>query len=82
MKYPLSPGDRAGLENRHTYHAPGADQAARYESIRRWAREYSEALLQMCPPSRERSLALIKIEEAVFWANAAIARNERAEGAH
>jgi len=33
-------------------------------------------VLQVAPDSRERSLALTKIEEAVFWANAAIAREE------
>lgn len=29
-----------------------------------------------CPVSRERSLAMTKLEEACFWANASIARNE------
>lgn len=34
-------------------------------------------LLGICPDSRELSTALTKLEEAVFWANAAIARNEK-----
>jgi len=29
-----------------------------------------------CPDSREKSLAFTKLEEAVMWANASIARNE------
>lgn len=29
----------------------------------------------LVPPSREKSLALTKLEEAAFWANAAIARS-------
>lgn len=28
------------------------------------------------PKSREQSLAITKVEEAMFWANAAIARNQ------
>ena len=31
-------------------------------------------------PSREQSLAFTKLEEAMFWANAAIARDERPVG--
>ena len=31
---------------------------------------------KQCPDSREKSTAITKIEEAVMWANAAIARNE------
>lgn len=30
----------------------------------------------LCPSSRERSLAMTKLEEAVMWANSAIARNK------
>ena len=33
-------------------------------------------LVDECPDSRELSVALTKLEEAVMWANAAIARNE------
>ena len=36
---------------------------------------FSEMLVENCPTSPELSLALDKIEEAVFWASAAIARN-------
>lgn len=31
-------------------------------------------ILKMTPPCREQSLALTKLEEVMFWANAAIAR--------
>lgn len=30
----------------------------------------------ICPDSREKTLSLTKLEEAIMWANAAIARNE------
>lgn len=34
-----------------------------------------EAIRDVCPDTRELSLAMTKLEEAMFWANAAIARN-------
>lgn len=40
-------------------------------------RTYAEAARELClrlPPSRERSTALIKLEEAMFWTSAAAAR--------
>lgn len=33
-----------------------------------------------CQPSRETSLALTKLEEAMFWANASLARNGATHG--
>jgi hypothetical protein len=62
---------------RFTYHAPHGDQPQRYEALRSFARELAVNICKGCPPSRERSLALTKLEECVFWANAAIARNEQ-----
>jgi hypothetical protein len=66
--------DSAFLECRFTYHAPKEGQSILYETIRAEAKEFAAFLLINCPDSRELSLALTKIEEAVFWANAAIAR--------
>ena len=64
------------LNTRFTYHAPFGDQASRYEDIRRWGYNFAAALDATCPESRELSLAMTKIEEAIFWANASIARRE------
>lgn len=63
-------------ENNFTYHSPSGDQPMRYELIRNFGKEFANALIVSCPNSRELSLALTKIEEAVMWANASIARNE------
>lgn len=73
---PLTPADAKMLENNFTYHAPKPGQPQRYESLRHLAHTYAETILSYCPSSRERSLAITKLEEAVMWANAAIARNE------
>ena len=64
------------FENTYTYHEPKGDQVERYKGIRAKARELAELIDRSCPPSRERSLAQTKLEEATMWANASIARNE------
>jgi len=66
------------LKNDHSYHAPKPElnQAPRYEQIRGQALIFALYLLTVTPPSREQSLALSALEEVVFYANAAIARNE------
>ena len=62
------------LENRFTYHAPKEGQPALYEAIRDHGRIMAAHIIKHCPNSRERSLSLTKIDEAIMWANAAIAR--------
>ena len=64
------------LNKRFTYHAPKNDQPARYIEVRSQAKIFASLLIEQCPESRELSLALTKLEESVFWANASIARNE------
>ena len=59
-----------------TYHAPKGDQTLRYVELRSQAEIMAWAIAELCPPSREQSLALTCLEEAVMWANASIARNE------
>jgi len=64
------------IENNFTYHAPKDSQIERYTQIRRAGLQMANLFEVCCPESRERSLAMTKLEEAVMWANAAIARNE------
>lgn len=59
-----------------TYHAPKGNQPERYVDIREKAKELAALILETTPKSREQSVALTELETAVFWANAAIARNE------
>ena len=61
---------------RHTYHRPHSNQQEKYEAIRAYARGFAHMVNDLCPGGREASVAQTKIEEAVFWANAAIARRE------
>ena len=64
------------LKSRFTYHALKDDQPVRCEHIRYKASILAAYINEKCPESREKSLAITKIEEAVMWANASIARNE------
>ena len=64
------------IEKRFTYHAPKAGQPAKYEKLRSKARELAELVNELCPESREKSLAITALEESSMWANASIARNE------
>lgn len=64
----------AEIENRFTYHPPKPDQPAKYEQIRATAKELAYLILELTPGGREQSTAITKCEEAMFWANAAIAR--------
>ena len=66
----------ATIENNFTYHRPFGDQQERYERIRALGKELAYEFSFSCPVSTELSLALIKLEESIMWANAAIARNE------
>jgi hypothetical protein len=68
--------DPEELRNRFTYHAPKEGQPQKYEKIRFNGHNLAEMFNELVPDSREKSLALTKLEEAVMWANAAIARNE------
>lgn len=64
------------LKQRFTYHAPKPGQPQKYTDIRNGAHELAVMMDELCPNSREKSLAITKLEESVMWANAAIARNE------
>ena len=64
------------INNVFSYHAPKGDQAERYTIIRETAKELARVIDEKCPDSREKSLALTNLQQAVMWANASIAINE------
>lgn len=59
-----------------THHEPKGDQNSRYNIMREKAKEFATLIDMCCPDSREKSLAMTKLEECSMWANASIARNE------
>lgn len=67
--------DTQDLKNRFTYHKPEASQPEIYERLRSTAHVLAQIFDGCCPDSREKSLAITKLEESVMWANASIARH-------
>lgn len=63
------------IENNFKYHAPKEGQPEKYHAIREKAKELAYLINELCPNSREKSVAMTELETSVMWANAAIARN-------
>lgn len=67
--------DEQGIINTcFNHHAPDAMRVEAHQTMRGAFKTSAQYLMMNVAPSRERSLALTKLEEAMFWANAAIAR--------
>lgn len=65
-----------GIENNFKYHAPKEGQTEKYNKLRGKAKELAYLIEELCPNSREKSLAITNLEQSTMWANASIARNE------
>lgn len=63
------------IERRFVYHAPDNETRALHDTVRAIDLQHAQQIIELLPPSRERSLAVTALEEAGFWAHAAIARN-------
>jgi len=74
--YTPDPDVLRAIEIRFTHHPPHGNQVERYDLIRKRAKEFATLLLELTPHSQEQSVAIMKLEECVMQANAAIARNE------
>lgn len=62
------------IESRFTSHKPTGHKLDKYAEIREKGKEMAYLIEKLCPACREKALAMTKIEEAVMWANAGIAR--------
>ncbi|MEV2282869.1 hypothetical protein ABNF31_17950, partial [Paenibacillus larvae] len=56
------------IENNFKYHAPKEGQPEKYTAIREKAKELAYLIDELCPNSREKSLAITNLEQAVMWA--------------
>ncbi|MGW5673950.1 Acb2/Tad1 domain-containing protein [Streptomyces sp. NPDC003860] len=69
--------DPAELAHRFHYHPPATEERrAAHESVREACQRLAEQIDALCPDGREKSLAITQVEQAMFWANAALARQQ------
>jgi len=67
--------DPRDIRHRFSHHPPrNQDDIAAHERVRDAVRQVAEGWNEVLGESREKSLAITHLEEAVMWANAALAR--------
>ncbi len=67
---------QAEFGERFKHHPPANDSVAnKHQIVRRIAQDTAERIMELVPPGREQALSITKIEEAMMWANAGIARH-------
>lgn len=70
----VDPGVNPELARRYNHHVPNGVQGEKLGRVRDLMREAAARVVELVPPGREQATALTKLEEAMFWANAGIAR--------
>lgn len=68
------PRSSADINQRFDYHRPDAERVVAHEGVRAACKDLAHKFDRDLPPGREKALAVTKLEEAMFWGNAAIAR--------
>jgi hypothetical protein len=64
------------INKRFANHAPNDEKVRQHDRVRTYLRQMATEFDETLPDGREKSLVMTHLEEAMFWANAAIARNE------
>lgn len=69
------------IDHRFLFHQADEHTGPLHGRVREVCGDAARNLGQLLPPGRDKALAITKLEEAMFWANAAVARNgARTEG--
>lgn len=64
-----------GLEERFAYHPPRDEARIRsHEKVRYHCYKLAATLDELLPDGREKALVITNLEQAMFWGNAALAR--------
>lgn len=65
------------IEHNMTNHPPVREGIVDdFEELREQAKSFGKAIVDLCPVTRERALALTNLEQALMWAIAGLARNQ------
>lgn len=67
--------DPSDIAHRFAFHpATTEEKRDAHTSVRQQCRQLADFLNDKLPDGRDKSVAITKLEEAMFWANAALAR--------
>lgn len=69
-----TPDSTADIDHRFNFHPADVARSAQHSKTRAACAELAHQLDRELPAGREKALALTQLEQAMFWANAAIAR--------
>lgn len=61
------------LRQLFTYHPPTPAQVERYAMLRDSARDFADRIIELCPESTDRTVAIRLLRECVMTANSSIA---------
>ncbi len=65
------------IQKRFDYVASNKERVIKHELLRKQFKELALVVHDICPEnSREKEFAITKLEEALFWANASVARHQ------
>lgn len=64
------------LDRIFDYHAPNDETRSNHQLVRENVKIYAKTTLDQLPDGREKALFLTNLEQASFWAHAAIARSQ------
>jgi hypothetical protein len=69
--------DSRDIEHRFAFHtAPTQEKRDAHTSVRQQVRQLADNLNDQLPDGREKAIVMTKLEEVMFWGNAALARQE------
>lgn len=69
--------DKVDIQHRFAFHAATTDEKRdAHTSVRQKCRELADFINEALPDGREKSTAITKLEEVMFWGNAGLARNK------
>lgn len=72
----LNQTTEAGIQRPYAYHKPSDDGLSKITQLRRAFSEVDSMIKELCPQSRERSVAITELETTAMWAIKAVVLND------
>lgn len=64
------------IEKQYAYHLPSPAGKVKIKQLRERFSDINNLIMETCPPSRERSVALTELETAAMWAIKSVVFND------